>query len=267
MSVANVIKPSNPRRTCLACTSGDGALCAPLSAHDVEIIQAYKSNLRSFSADAHIYQQEDAPAALFGVVDGWIVLYETLNNGNRQVLDFALPGEFVTFQSVTGVNVPHAAQALTDATVCIFHQPAFERLLRDHPRLATAMIWMSARCEARAFDHLCNVSQRPARARLLHMMLELFYRSATRLPEQPGESFMLPLTQQHIADALGLSAEHVSRTLRELREDGLFEFRNKHAVLVDPWACMREGGLDPAAFLPNSYVATRIAVTDADNAA
>ena len=252
------LKPKNLQRTCLTCTSGDGALCTPLDERDVATVQTYKSSVLHVDAGEHLYWQHDEPGALFGIVDGWVMLYETTEDGRRQILDFVLSGEFVSFQPVTGVAVPHAAQALTSVTACVFLQEAFERLLRDHPRLATGMIWLSARCEARAYDHLCNVSQRPARARLIHLLLELYFRMSMKLPATPGDSLDLPLTQQHVADALGLSLEHVNRTLRELREAGLIEWRNGSVVFSDPAACVVEGGLDPAAFLPSTFTTNRL---------
>lgn len=252
MNCAIQIKSTNPRRTCLTCTPGGGSLCAPLTEQDVATIQSYKSTILTVEPGEYLYRENDAPGALFGIVEGWAMLYATMPDGARQILDFTLPGEFVSFQPITGVDVPHAARALTVVTACVFLQADFERLLREHPRLATAMIWLSARCEARAFDHLSNVSRRPARARLLHLVLELYYRRMMRLPDRPGDSFALPLTQQHIADALGLTPEHINRTIRELREDGLLELRNGSATLLDPAACIAEGGLDAGAFLPTA---------------
>jgi len=257
MGRAGLVKPIDPGKTCLTCTSGEGSLCAPLSEQEVRTIRAYRSDVRTVPAGGHLYRQSDKPGALFSIVDGWVMLYQVMEDGQRQILDFALPGEFISFQPVTGVEVPHAVQSLTDVAACVFLQGSFERLLREHPNLGAAMIWLSARCEARAFEHLCNVSRRPARARLMHLVLELFYRVNMRLPRTGEDAFFMPLTQRHLADALGLSVEHVNRTVRELRQNGLMEIRNREVVLLDVAGCLKEGGIDPNAYLPNSFSARR----------
>lgn len=252
MNGRSTLKPVAPDRTCLACRAAGGALCAPLSSDDVRTIRGYKSAEIRVDAHQHLYQPDENPGALFGVLSGWVMLYEWMEDGSRQILDFALPGEFVSFQAISGQGLPHAAQTLTETTLCVFDLGDFRRLMGDHPELTSAMIWLSARCEARAHDHLCNISHRPARARLIHLCLELFYRFFMRLPRERGESLPTPLTQRILADVLGLSLEHLNRTLRELRDDRIFDFRNGDVIFLDPGACLGEGGLDPVAFLPLS---------------
>ena len=107
------------------------------------------------------------------------------------------------------------------------------------------MAWITARDAALAREHLTNVGRRSARDRVAHPLLELFYR-VRRRGASPGDNALeLPLTQEHIADAPGLTMVHVNRTLRALREADLLAMRGRMLRILDPEALAELAGFDP----------------------
>ena len=94
------------------------------------------------------------------------------------------------------------------------------------------MLWAASRDEAMVVEHLVNLGRRSADIRMAHFLLELGSRlSLVGVGDRTG--FNCPLTQYHLADALGLSAVHVNRVLRHLREAGLVTFRNGRVTFDD----------------------------------
>lgn len=91
---------------------------------------------------------------------------------------------------------------------------------------------------SQAHDHLVNLGLRGARERIAHLLLELYVRLRGRFPVAAGETVRLPLTQNHIAQAVGLTGVQVSRTLRILREPGIARFVNRDLEILDPAASM-----------------------------
>ena len=111
------------------------------------------------------------------------------------------------------------------------------------PRLAAAVLWAASRDEAMVVEHLVNLGRRSADMRMAHFLLEL----ATRLNlvgvgDRTG--FVCPLTQYHVADALGLTAVHVNRVLRQLREQGLVTFQKGRVTFHDFNALVTLAGFD-----------------------
>lgn len=105
-------------------------------------------------------------------------------------------------------------------------------IFRDHPRLAIALFWSTAREAALSGEHLADVGWRSASERLAHFLLEI----ATRLASiglSDGRTFDLPLTQAKLADVLGLSIPHVNRMLRRLREEGHIEMSGPRIRILD----------------------------------
>ena len=122
--------------------------------------------------------------------------------------------------------------ALTD---CVLSPVAFTTLLGlfdGQARLAAAIFWSFA-CEAAMYaEHLIDVGRRTALERIAHFLLELLTRlQAIGLADEC--SYQMPLTQELIGDALGLSVPHVSRTLRQLRDDGLVEIEGQRVIIKD----------------------------------
>ena len=234
---------------CTTCAVRNEALCAPLSNDEIAVVKRFKSGNRELRAGADLYCQDEGCDELFTLLDGWVFLYQILEDGRRQILDFALPGAFLGFQPDLDAPASHSAQCLTDLAVCIFPRRNLLDLCRENPELALRMAWITARDGALAREHLTNVGRRSARERVAHLLLELFYRVRRRTPSTGGNAVGLPLTQEHIADALGLTTVHVNRTLRALREAELASVRGRTLSLRDPDALDAIAGFDPESVL------------------
>ncbi len=237
--------PSN----CRTCGVRDEALCAPLSDGEIHIIERFKAGNRVLEAGTDLYYQGEPCGELYTLLDGWVSLYQILEDGRRQILDFALPGAFLGFQPDLGAPMMHSAECLTDVGVCVFPRKNLFDLFRQHPELALRMAWITARDRTLANEHLTNVGRRVARERVAHLLLELFYRVRLAHPSPHGEGVELPLTQEHLGDALGLTSVHVNRTLRRLREAGLVTVGGHTMQVLDPDALAEIAGFDSEAVL------------------
>lgn len=224
------------------------SLCAPLSDAELAIVEAFKSGDRVVRAGTDLYAQGEPCKELYTVVSGWVFQYKLLEDGRRQIARVALPGDFVGFQPDLSANLDHAAQALTDARLCVFPREGMLALFRAHPELAIRLTWMIARDEGQARERLTSLGRRTARERVAHFLLELFYRLRLRDAEPVGASIPLPLTQEHLGDALGLTAVHVNRTLRQLREDGLIRIADRTLHVLDPDGLAVIAGFDDELF-------------------
>jgi len=182
-------------------------------------------------------------------LDGWAYLYEILEDGRRQILDFSLPGALIGFQPHAASELTYSAQALTSISVCSFSRKRFNDFARTYPEMALRLASIAARDQYLAFHHLSNIGRRTARERVANLLLELFYRARVQSDVAPGDSIDMPLTQEQIGDAVGLTNIHVNRMLRDLRLAGLLEIipavppnRGGTLRILDPDRLAEEAG-------------------------
>jgi len=149
------------------------------------------------------------------------------------VIDVRVPGDFVGLRSVLLRTADHSADALTDAVVAEVPARRMLELFHDLPKLGAAVLWAASRDEAMVVEHLVGVGRRDALARTAHFLVELGLRlELAGLGARAG--YACPLSQYLLADALGLTAIHVNRVLRQLRERGLLTFRDGRVEIHDP---------------------------------
>jgi CRP-like cAMP-binding protein len=203
----------------------------------------YKSADRTFSAGCDLFRFGDRRDAIYKLVDGWVALYSLLENGSQQILQFALPGALLGF--APGRVMTYGAQALTDATVCVVPYDSLYSMLRKNPEAGMELAWLISRDRCLAYDHLSSVGRQSARERVAHLLLELFIRYRMRWPGHRSEEMQLPLTQEHIGNATGLTGIHVNRVLRELRKDGILEFHYRRLRILNPDRLIDVAGVDP----------------------
>ncbi len=156
------------------------------------------------------------------VVSGWAFGAVTFADGRRQIVDFYLPGDMIGFSSRVGAKAYASYFALTSLVTASAH--SFLEAARDqgseYPGLAKALLAIEEQQEFRRIKHIVRLGRQMARERMASLILELAHRL-----EQCGlakaSAFDMPVTQEILGDALGLSTVHVNRTLQELRREGL----------------------------------------------
>lgn len=174
---------------------------------------------------------------------GWACSFKLLPDGGRQIIGFPIPGDCIGLRSVLLRTSDHSFSALTDASFCSVESSRMLELFNDFPRLAAAILWAASRDEAMLVEHLVSIGRRSALERTAHLFLELSERLRL-VGLATDEEFPCPLNQYVIADALGLSAIHVNRVLRQLREMQLMTFNQGKVVIHDGSALKRLAGFE-----------------------
>ncbi len=195
------------------------------------LAELQSSALRIERGREMLYQGEQSRAGYI-VQSGWGCSFKILPSGERQIITFPIPGDCVGLRSVLLRTSDHSFSALTDVVVNRVEVPRMLQLFVEFPRIGAAILWATSRDEAITVDHLASIGRRSAIERTGHFFLELCARLQLAGVEQ-AEEFACPLTQYDLADALGLSAIHVNRVLRELRELKLLTFHNHVVTILD----------------------------------
>lgn len=190
-------------------------------------------------------QQGQSAQAAYILSEGWVCSYKLQADGTRQIVDFQVPGDFLGLRSVLLRTSDHSFEPIVDIEAAeVLASDLLDAFART-PRLAIAVLWAASRDEAMVVEHLVGIGRRSADARMGHFLLELGSRLAL-VGIGTREGFDCPLTQYHLADTLGLSAVHVNRVLRQLRENGLVTFRDGHVTFHDNGGLVELAEFDPA---------------------
>ena len=197
----------------------------PLQPAEVEALGRLEQGRRTVRADTDLVHERQTDHPAFILEQGWALAYKMLPNGTRQVIDFALPGDFMGLRSVLLRTSDHSFAAVTDIVVAEISARQMIETFQRLPRLGAAVLWAASRDEAMVVEHLVSVGRRDALERMAHLLVELGLR--LELVELgTAASYACPINQYHLADALGLTAIHVNRVLRKLREQRLVTFRD-----------------------------------------
>jgi CRP/FNR family transcriptional regulator len=205
---------------------------------EIDFIQGFKRRERTIPAGTAIIHESEQHEGLFTLLSGWAFRYRTLSDGRRQILNFCLPGDFLGLQEQMAVVSPHGVEALTDVRACVFEREELWSLYRGFPGLGFDVTWLAAHEEHIVDDNLLSVGQRSAQERIAMLLLNL-YKRANALDMVDDDGMVFPVTQQHIADALGLSLVHTNKTLRVLQRVGLHQLSKGRLKLTNPHALER----------------------------
>jgi len=200
-----------------------------LSDEELSVLDGLHKRRRTFVAGRDLVDQGHSSQAAYILGSGWACSYKLLSDGQRQIVDFQIPGDFMGLRSVLLRVSDHSIIPVTDIEVTEVLASDLLNAFQQTPRLATAILWAASRDEAMVVEHLVCVARREASVRTAHFLLELGARLAiVGMGTKAG--YACPLSQYMLADALGLSAIHVNRVLRQLREAGMVTFRNGYVT-------------------------------------
>ncbi|HEX7790303.1 MAG TPA: Crp/Fnr family transcriptional regulator [Afipia sp.] len=179
---------------------------------------------------------------VFVLCNGWAYRFVQLANGRRQILNFILPGDPLSVVTMFEEPPHFSAQALTDVRLSGFDRTEVRRRFASSPGFTTAIArsWVAG---ANDSDELLTVlGQRAADERIAYLFLHLMRRISARNVVH-DQHYRLPLRQQHIADAVGLTPVHVSRVIGQFRDRGLIEFSGGVLHVLDLAELERIGSL------------------------
>lgn len=196
--------------------------------------------VRRLGAGAHIVRDGDPVESCTILLSGFAVRHKTTGEGGRQIIAIHMEGDCLDLQNCLLGIADHNVQMLTDGDVALVPRDAVRELAMSRPAVGLAM-WTDTMIDASIFrEWVVNVGRRDARTRIAHMLCEFSLRlEAAGLARD--HRYELPMTQEQLADAVGLTSVHVNRVLRHLGEEGVIS-RRKRAIVIENWTRMRDVG-------------------------
>ena len=200
---------------------------APLSVFE----SLFGRDKRSVDGGTILRAEGDESPVRFHVVEGWLAVSKSLEDGDQQILEFILPGETYDPTAADGRTSFVEVRALCDAVVIGIDRKVWSRLLRDRPELWEAESLRDIAAQARQSERMLRIGKSSAETRVAYVLIEMCLRLSGGTNR--GEcAFHVPLGQQQLGDFTGLSSVHVCRTLRRLSRQGVITTRDHMDIRV-----------------------------------
>jgi len=211
---------------------------APLSASDRAALLGLPFRLQKIDAGKYIVREGSSTAHSALIISGFAIRQKGTPEGARQIVSVHIPGDFIDLEGAFLATADHNIQALTRCEFALVPVQAILALVAEHPMIARAM-WVDTLVDGSIFrEWVLNVGRRDARERIAHLLCEFSRRlEAAGLGNKEG--YELPMTQEQIADATGLTSVHVNRTLKAMDEEGLV-VRNRRYIHIPDWERLRD---------------------------
>jgi CRP-like cAMP-binding protein len=218
---------------CYDCALRACGLFKPVTPEELDTIFSMLEGQIVRRAGEEIVRAGDESSALYTLYSGWAFRFKMLPDGRRQILNFLLPGDLLGLQAAMFDAALHGIEALTDVELCVLPRRKVWDLFDSTPGLAFDVAWLGSHEESIVDENLTTAGRRNAEERVAALIVAL-YKRVKLLGLVTDDSFAFPLTQQHIADALGLSLVHTNKTLARLRRRGMFSQVNGTMTLTNP---------------------------------
>ena len=240
----NLIPIQNKQTACSDCSIRRLALFHGVPENELSWTQKYRSCQYKLAARKEVYRETHHSDFMFTIYHGWIAIYKTLENGKRQILKIALPGDIIGYQANMEAAMTYSAISLTDTILCAFSRSDMPELFRTNKNITKRLTELNSRDMNLCQNRLLTIGQHTAIEKIAHFCAELYYRVKTIYNEPEDSDINFPLSQEDIGDATGLTKIHVNRTLRQLRERGLMEISSRTLQIHDIDELCKLGSFD-----------------------
>ncbi|WP_225668292.1 Crp/Fnr family transcriptional regulator [Bradyrhizobium hereditatis] len=228
------IEGGNPldRETVLASLLRRLNTVSKLDPADISAIRSLPIAVRHWEGGRAIVSDGERPKDCCLIIEGFCVRSKTTVRGGRQILSIHIRGEIPDLQSLHLQTMDHDLITLVPSTLGFISHASLRALTHARPSVADAL-WRDTLIDAAMFrEWIVNVGQRPAPARLAHVVMELRRRLAvTKRAEAAAIEF--PLTQEQIGEALGITPVHANRIIKQLRQDGIVDVSKGQVQVLD----------------------------------
>ncbi|MGX1499919.1 CRP/FNR family transcriptional regulator [Labrenzia sp. MBR-25] len=217
---------------CSNCPLRSNSHFREFTSEELAFISRFKMGELTVNQGATLLMEGTRSTHLYTILSGWAFRSKVLEDGRRQILNYALPGDLLGLQGSLLGEMQHTVEALTPLTVCVFDRNRLGEIWERFGSLAFDITWMSAREERILDEHLLSIGRRSASERAAYLLAYLQQR-LDKLHNLAKADKALPLTQTHVADTLGLSLVHTNKTLRKLAQGGLIRWMDSRCEVLD----------------------------------
>ncbi len=203
-----------------------------LTKEEIVFMQKFKSGELTVEPGTPILMEGSNAPQLFTALSGMGIRDKKLENGERQVINFVFPGDFIGLQAGIMGSMGHSVEARTHMRLCVFNRSEFWHFFKTHPSRAFDITWLAAIEEHFMGETLASVGQRTAIQAVGWALVKLFQRGSS-LGMVTNNQMELPYTQRDLADALGLSLVHTNKTLGKLKDRQLASWSDKVLQIND----------------------------------
>lgn len=200
--------------------------------------------VRSIPAGGSIVREGPVSARMHVLLEGWACQYASVDRG-RQTMAFLLPGDICDLDVLQSSQLEYGVRAITACRVAVLRTSDVRRAASAHEEIALALLGFAFDDHAALMRRTASLGRRSARGRLAHLICELHERTIAAGIDADG-SYLLPATQEDMADILGLTNVHVNRTLKALRNEGLIKLETRCLTILDLQTLSRIADFSPA---------------------
>jgi CRP/FNR family transcriptional regulator, anaerobic regulatory protein len=217
---------------CGSCHIQHNACFRKLSPSEVTFMKSFKIGEVRFSRGQVILQEGEKYPEIYTVLSGWVFKYKTLEDGRRQIVNYALPGDLIGLQGSLLDKMHHSIEALSDVVLCKLSKKKFWDMNRELPELGYDVSWLAAQDNAILAEFLVSAGQRTASERIAYLIQVLFERGRIAGLVQ-GRDLQMPISQEHFADTIGFSLVHTNKCMARLKRLKAFQWVDGVLSLLD----------------------------------
>jgi CRP-like cAMP-binding protein len=203
-----------------------------ISEDDIQEIHALPITVKEYAAERAVVSDGDRATECCLIVEGFCVRSKTIPDGKRQILSIHIAGEIPDLMSLFLHVMDHDLSTVAPSTLGFINHEALRKLHRRRPNVAE-IFWRDTLIDAAMFrEWIVNVGQRPAPARLAHVIAELRERLKV-IGLVAGSDFEMPLTQEQIGEALGITSVHANRVIKQLRQEEIVDVQRGRVTILN----------------------------------
>ena len=212
-----------------------------LDAADRDALFALPFTVRTVERGGYIVREGDIATRTSVMLSGFSVRSKTVGSGARQIVSIHMRGDMVDLQNSLLDTADHTVEMLTRGRIAEIPRNEIWRIAADRPMVARAM-WRETLVDGSIFrEWIANIGRRDARTRLAHLFCEFALRLKVAGLAEAGQ-YELPMTQEQLADATGLTSVHINRTIRGLEADRFIERDDPRRIHIMDWDRLAEVG-------------------------
>lgn len=220
--------------SCNDCSLGKSAIYRGVIKNDARLIRTCRSNVVQYGPNRVVIRQDQIPAAIYTVYKGWLYRYQKLTKGRQQIISFIIPGDTVPFSAVSMPGMPlcYGVKSITEVELCAFDGSRFRQYIAQEPAFAGPYQSILGEYLSSLHRRIADMGQRSAKGQVAQLFLELLDRHKGRgLAE--GDEFVFPVSQELLANALGMTKAYINRILLALRSGGIIQLHNRRLKIAN----------------------------------